>query len=192
MTVFYHRGFWTLKNVGEKGGDPVRGIFLAAIWLAEAATIVGVAAWTAWRGISSQPFCETCNRWTTTEVSVRRLMPSGSEAKSLELLKAGELAALDDFAPAPAGAGAYLQLDLALCPTCQQSNFLSIYNCQQTVDKHGKPTLTKTTVLENLIIAADDIPGLRQCGRLPVAGEDAQLPDFLQSPPDGGDREKAD
>jgi hypothetical protein len=191
MKFFYERGLWTLGHGGQ-GGDRVSGIVLGIVWLGEAGIIVGLAARIAWRGISSQPFCETCNRWTVSEANVQRLAASSRQAEALEPVKAGDLAALDAFDRAAANARAYLQLDLARCPKCQQSNFLSIYDCQHTVDKHGKPKLTKTAVVENLIIAADDIPRVRQAGRVPATDTDAPLPDSLQSPPDGGAQEKAE
>ena len=160
IKVFYEKGFWSIGNIGAGAGPggaaapPVKGIFLAAVWLAEAGMIVGVAAWTAWRGISSQPFCETCNRWTTIEPNVQRLVPGSGQANSLERVKAGDLTALGEFTRARIGVRAYLQLDLARCPSCQQSNFLSIHSCQDTVDRNGKPKVVKTAVIENLIIGA--------------------------------------
>jgi hypothetical protein len=191
MKVFYHQGFWTLGHAGQKGGDLVSGVFLGAIWLAEAGVIVGIATWIAWRGISSQPFCETCKRWTVTEANVQWLAPFSGQAQSLEQVKAGELAALDDFDRAPANARAYLQLDLARCPKCRQSNFLSIYNCQRTVDKNGKPKVNKIAVVENLIIAADDVPAVRTAGRA-APDEDMPPADSPQSPPEGGAQAGAD
>ena len=66
--------------------------------------IVGVAAWTAYRGITSLPFCESCNRWTVIETEVQRLNPCGFQADALERVKAGDLAALAHFARAPPSA----------------------------------------------------------------------------------------
>jgi hypothetical protein len=206
IAFFYEKGLWTLGHAGQHGGDRVSGVFLGAVWLAEGGVIVGLAACAAWHGVSALPFCETCNCWTVSEANVQRLThPAGpvqtmgaviddfkSIPNRLQRLKDGDLAALDDFDRAPPSAQAYLQLDLARCPTCQQSNFLSVFDCQHTVDKNKKMKVTKTAVVQNLIITAADVPRVRQAGRVPAESTDVQLPDFLQSLERDGKEEKTE
>ena len=109
-------------------------------------------------------------------------MPGSGQANSLERVKAGDLTALGEFTRARIGVRAYLQLDLARCPSCQQSNFLSIHSCQDTVDRNGKPKVVKTAVIENLIIGADDVPRVARRARFPRPPSSRNFPTSCDSP----------
>lgn len=65
MQLLYENGSW-----GMGDGEPVKGVFLAAIWLLEAAVILGVAVTTARRMTVKLPFCDQCDQWTTVEEGV--------------------------------------------------------------------------------------------------------------------------
>jgi hypothetical protein len=177
VQFFYDNGFWTLGHHGGNG-DVVKGVFLAVIWIAEAAAVLGCATVCAYAMSNALPFCETCNRWTVLHKAVRQLLPVGVREDSLRRATAGDVDALTELVRAESGARTCLQLDLASCPACQQSNFLSIRMVQRTVDSKGKEQVKKTTLLKDLMLEAADVPRVRQAGRDP-----AELVSAAEEPP---------
>jgi hypothetical protein len=165
---FYENGFWTIGHGGGQGGQAVTGVALAAVWSVEASVIVGFAAWSAYKGVASTPFCETCNRWTVAAPDVRRLLaPSEAQGR----LVAGDLGALAESRLATGREPWYLQLDLAFCPACGQSNFLSVLSVKNTLDEKGNPKVVKKTLLQHLVIAAADVLRVRDAGLAAEQGE---------------------
>ncbi len=132
IRVFYENGFW---GMGE--GENLKGVFLALIWLAEAGIIVWLATILAIGSIASLSFCERCNRWTTAEEGVQKLLVEPGQESIVEAAATGDIVPLKDLYRAPDDAAAYLQLDVAHCDTCSESNFLTIQMVTHTEDKKG-------------------------------------------------------
>jgi hypothetical protein len=164
IKVFYENGAWAMKN-----GPPVSGIMLAVFWSIEAAIIVGLSTVVAWYVISDHPFCENCKRWTVNEKGNRSLSLIGAEDDLRQLL-AGDPTSLMKFNLAQ-NEQEYLQLDLALCPTCTESNFLTVQRVTETVDKEGKVNSTRTPLLQNLLLDPDYLPLVRNAGCEPPSPE---------------------
>lgn len=115
IQVFYDKGFWCISHHGQ-GGDTVKGVFLAIVWVLEGGAILACAAGCAYRMSAALPFCETCNRWTVLEKAVRRLLPLGLKADSVDRAVAGNVDGLTDLARADGDPATCLELDLACCP----------------------------------------------------------------------------
>jgi hypothetical protein len=166
---FYENGTWGIGHgVGNQGQvNNITGIFLLIIWLAEAGLVIGITIGTARKILSSRPFCEYCNQWTGIEKGVRKLSLQGAD-EALKRLLTGDLTSLGDFTRS-VGEAAYLQLDLAACSTCSQSNFLTLQTIQHEVDKEGKTTVNKKTILQHLILEPHEVPMVRDAGKDPPA-----------------------
>jgi hypothetical protein len=186
IQVFYDRGFWSISHHGQHA-DAVKGVFLVIVWLAEGGVILICSTACAFTLTASLPFCERCNRWTVVEKAVRRLLPRGTRPDSAQRAMAGDVDALLDLLRASGDPYEYLQLDLASCPTCQESSYLSIQFVRRTLDKKGKAQVSKTVVLKNLVLDPADIPRIRQAGRdpaeFPASPESPSLPVAGESPP---------
>lgn len=175
ISFFYHNGLW-----GFTDGAMVSGVVLAVVWILEALIIVGGSTLVAAMMIAGRPFCEQCYQWTTIEKDVRRLSAANAQQDQLERVLRGDLNALSAMVPATKGEPVYFRLDVARCPTCSQSNFLSIQAVSEGVDKEGKPTTNETAVFEHLVITQQQLALVRQAGREAApAPPRAQLADDL-------------
>jgi hypothetical protein len=159
MKAFYENGLWSIK------GGTVSGIPLAIVWIIEAVVIVGAATFFARDAILHHPFCELCRRWTKKTVGTRSLSLLGSNELIKQLLE-GDLTTLDKINLAQ-NEGTTLRLDLATCPTCDESCFLTIQQVTVTINKEGKPETKVEPLVNNMIIVAEDIPLIENAGRMP-------------------------
>lgn len=157
MKFFYEKGFWSMEH-----GQTVSGPFLAAIWLAEAGVIVGMATWAAYRTISWLPFCEPCECWTTITKKVRQLIvPDAARLK----LSGGDLSVLEECRVAAGHEPEYLQFDLARCPKCEHTNLLSVHAVTNTLNKKGEMKATKKVLLKHLVVSAAEASHIGSVGR---------------------------
>jgi hypothetical protein len=181
MEIFYEKGAW-----GFKHGGNVSGIPLAIVWAIEAVVIVGASTFFARNAIAHHPFCENCSRWTDIVPGGRHLSLAGAQ-ESLAQLLSGDLAALANFNLAQ-NENVFLQLDLASCPACEESCYLTIQQITQTYDKEGKLKVETTPLLRNMLIDAEAVPLVLSAGREPPppVEEDAQG----EIPPETGETPK--
>jgi len=174
MAFFYRQGFWSLF-----GARALSGMLLGAVWVIEAAIIVGGATALAVVFFGRTPFCETCRRWCTAVEGVAKLQVRPSQETVLERVLAGKLDALDELYRAEAKAETYLRLDVSRCETCSASNFLSIRNVVHGVDRDGNSQMSVETLLANLVLHESDLAAVRSAGRRPdvVEPKDTDPPD---------------
>ncbi|MHC4405194.1 MAG: hypothetical protein ACYTG0_36575 [Planctomycetota bacterium] len=159
MKVFYKDGMWTYRD------KAVTGIPLAIIWLVEAGLILALANVVARTFIASRTFCERCRQWTVVEEGVQELALESGEERALERILSGDLAALNELHRAPEGAEGCLRLDLARCPTCTESNFLTIQMVSQAVDAQGNLQTKTEALFSNLLLGEADALAFRHVGR---------------------------
>jgi hypothetical protein len=151
IQVLYAEGDW-----GFSAGQPVKGVELAVIWVLEAAIILGGSTWFALQQILHHPFCEKCNRWTDFAPGVRTLSMVVAEDAMKTLLE-GDLTSLRRFSNSQDERN-YLQLDMASCPTCDESHYLTIYQVKLSRDENGKLKKDCTPLLRDMHVAAEDLP----------------------------------
>jgi hypothetical protein len=165
MAYLYEHGSWGLT----KGGN-VTGIALVITWIVEAGLILGASTLTAFAFSATLPFCERCYQWTRVESSIRVLSALTAGEEFLARLRGGELAALAEL-PVEAGKPTrYVQVDAACCPSCGESNFLTVKIVTRTVDKKGKEETKSDDLVTNLIVTPADIAFARTAGvAAPVA-----------------------
>ena len=158
----YENGFW---GIGQNGG-PVTGPFLAAVWLIEAAMIVGLSVIAVRIFLGERPFCEETGQWTKSQANAARLSLVDDdlvEGKLKRLLE-GDLGSLPEFYRANPGDAVILQLDLATCDDCPQCNYLTIKSVQAVVNKKGEVTNQETKLLTNLRITPEQVEIVRTAG----------------------------
>ena len=101
-------------------------------------------------------------------------MPPEDDGASLEQLLSGDVSALQSFSQSPPDAGAYLRIDTAVCPDCDDCNCVTVNLAEITVDKDGDNNLSTSALIENMLLSKADLESLREIvGNLPVA----ELPD---------------
>lgn len=170
--ALFEKGSW---GIGK--GEPITGWFLVLFWVAEIGTIL-VVSLTASMIHASVPFCESCDEWADQEKGVARLDATGDEPAWQQVL-GGDLPALAEFSPAHGLAPQFVRLDLARCPRCEESRFLTINKVQMVVDKNGNPTEKEEQLITNAMITPEQYAVVETCGML--------YRDQLENPADGGE-----
>jgi hypothetical protein len=165
---FYKNGFWAIGHrVGNNNQQPVTGIVLVVVWLAEAGIIVGVAAFVAWVTLGNLVYCEHCENWARSQKDVKRLtlsVPDGVIAK----VAAGDLSPLDAWPMANPADQFFIRLNLDFCDGCEKSNYLTMERVVTQLDKKGKPQQVVTPIVKRMPIDAVDVPRVRAAGHLAV------------------------
>jgi hypothetical protein len=154
----------TMVAVGREGiwgfvsSDPVKGLELYGIWIAEAVTIVGGAAFMAYLMVSGKPFCERCSRWVSNKTKLPELCPPRNE-HVLDGLLTGDVSGILTLGRGRDG-GMHIQVEVRGCGTCDEMYIANISVVAESTDKKGK-TETKTThLVKNLRLSAADYQAL--------------------------------
>ena len=143
----FENGSWAIRR------SVIKGWLLVVFWVAEALAI-GFIVVAGASADAQRPFCETCLEWSDSTSNLMRLQGTGTEPAFQEVL-AGDLTALGLCEPAPHGSREYVRLDLASCPKCEHSSFVSLYAVTVTKDKKGNDkTDQKTLVMNGALTAA--------------------------------------
>jgi hypothetical protein len=157
--ALFEKGSWGLSD-----GNPITGWVLAALWVVETGIVLVVSLLLSLR-YSDVPFCETCNEWTQVERGVARLAADGSEP-AWENVLAGDLPALAEFHPSPPGAAQFVRLDVARCPRCDQSRFVTIKAVEIVVDKNGNTSEKERELITNGTLTPGQFAVIEACSSL--------------------------
>jgi hypothetical protein len=169
MQFFYEKGLWSISNFGrDKNAQMVSGLPLAAVWLLEAAVVVGGATFTAWTAVRRLVYCEHCERWVKSEKGVKKFAINVPQ-NLISLIVGGDVGKLDALPLASPGDRSFLRLDLDCCDGCSTSNYLSIERIVTSLDKKGKPKQESTTLVRHLAVKPADALLIRQAG--PLVGD---------------------
>jgi hypothetical protein len=157
--VLFEKGSWGLTS-----GEMVTGWFLVAFWVAE----VGVVLWISQNlalASAHRPFCELCNEWTNVETDLVRIAGTGHEPAWQKVL-AGDLPSLAELPPAEPSALQFVRLDVARCPHCEQSRFLSAFAVQIKIDKKGNESKTERRIIQNAKLTPAKFAVVEVCAQL--------------------------
>lgn len=173
MQKINETGTWSLK------GSTPSGVFLAVIWVLEAAMILG-GAWLMAKAQATEPFSETSNEWADEETLAHPLSFAQDAATTRTALESGQFHHLTPHTSAEAEAP-FARLKLHSAPNDHNCRYLTLENVTTTVDKKGKASQSTTTVVQHLAISAADFQELqRRFGTLP-AGPPTPAPVTLES-----------
>jgi hypothetical protein len=152
----------------EVGHTVVKGTRLVTSWCLEFAAFVFVPAVWALYMRSSAPFCEHCNCWTTFSL-IRHYESLDEDNPLLPRLITGDLTAVRalvvfNFDDLPSNVlSSWLRFDVAICPSCTNSNYLSIAHVVPT-NKGGEIAFVNQYLLKNVRISNDQVALIRQNG----------------------------
>ncbi len=138
-------GVWSIKS------STPTGYVLGAVWLPEAGILVGMAVWLPRSGIGSTPFNEQTGTWADTVVAYGPFLLKGELHALTSRLEAGDTAAVNELALAPAGASSFHHCVITSCADDDQFTLLSLDSVRRSYDKNGKD-LTKRSLLKHLFI----------------------------------------
>lgn len=153
MGYLYDNGSWTIGH-GGSGGGAVTGVFLAIVWVAEAATIIGFATVIPYSFISSTPYCETTGAWLAANRNIDTFEVIDDPQKSAEL-KSGSLQPLIDAKAREPGSLRFTRLCLKRSPTIQTFCTVRVMRVTQKIDKKGKIQETVKSLSGDLVIPPD-------------------------------------
>src|SRR5262245_24699812 len=154
----FEKGSWGIKK------ETVTGWFLVAFWIAEALLVLRICVSFA-LAEARRPFCESCGEWTEIEENVARLAATGDEPAWQQVF-AGDLPSLAEFPAAEQGAHQYARLDVARCPRCEQSRYLTVSTVKITIDKKGKATEHVRRLTTNAILTPSQFAVVEACSKL--------------------------
>ncbi len=155
----FQKGSWGISQ-----NNLITGWLLVAFWVGETIVVLGLAAVVSLIN-SERPFCEGCREWTEKQLGVARLAGNGTEPAWTKVLS-GELPALAEFQPSPPGAMQFVRLDLARCPRCEHSRFLTISAVSVSVDKEGKTSEATRALATNAVLTPAQCAVVEACGQL--------------------------
>lgn len=172
----FDEGSW-----GFSKNAPVKGWFLVAFWIAEALLIASVMYFVI-TSDADQPFCESCQQWTETEKGVAMFHATGREPE-WDRLRSGDYSALTQLPILMSKQPEYVRVDVATCPKCSASNFLTVQHVKVKKDDEGGETKTETNLLTNIVLRGDHLQLVRELVDRAVEAEAART---LSANPAGG------
>jgi hypothetical protein len=148
MKRIFSDGIW-----GLGGGGALSGWAAVAFWIIEAGLIFGTAIVTGMGTYGSRPFCENCYRWNDETEELAVLPVSTSDPAWIQI-RGGNFNALKKLQIATGSDSSYVELRLADCPTCDESDYLSAIGITLTVDD-GQIKKQETDLFRNLSVTRD-------------------------------------
>ena len=152
MKGIYADGIWAM------GAGALSGLGAVAIWIVEAGLIYGMAYVTGMKTYGNRPFCEICNRWND-ETEDLAVLPVETTDPAWMQIRNGNFDALKKLQIASSRDGAYVELRLADCPTCDESDYLSAIGITLTVDD-GQLKKHETDIFRHLSVTRDQREGI--------------------------------
>jgi len=149
-------GTWGLGDDAKVAAT--HGTELWAIWIAEAATVIGVAPSVASYVFRLRPFCEACECWAERGARFQRATPANM-GQLKRHLETKDLEPLNQLAPANKEND--LSIELNSCPRCRLFNTLSITHTVVTRRKWGKPIMKRKEIMRRLIVRPEHAETLR-------------------------------
>lgn len=138
-------GTWSLK------GSTPSGVFLAVIWVVEAAIILG-GTWLMAKAQATEPFSETINEWAEEQTLAHPLAFAQDVPTTRTALETGQFHHLAPHTGAEADAP-FARLKLHSAPNDPNCRYLTLENVTTTFDKKGKPSESTANVVQHLAIS---------------------------------------
>ena len=173
----FAEGIWAMR-----AGKPVSGWAIAAVWVAEALIIFGTAL-AARMVYGNTPFCEDCNQWTEETKELANLPvspqdPAWQEFASGNLDAVKRLQVVED-------SPVYVELQLAACPSCTNSDFVSAVGVALSTDSDGNIQKNEEDIVRHLKISRAQRDEVQQFAimmqeAVEAMGEDNHDPDDIR------------
>ncbi|MBN8614304.1 MAG: hypothetical protein J0L92_27135 [Deltaproteobacteria bacterium] len=161
IAQIYEHGTW---GIGSSATSNVSGAMLGAVWVCEAATIIGFSTGVSLSMTKGRVFCETCESWCTVSGDLARWDLDHGETLRSSIVERGELSILSST-PAAVMIDRWLALKLGFCEQCGETNVLAIDSMTRKVDGKGNVTITDRPFVPYHCISKGEMRTLRQTFR---------------------------
>ena len=138
---------------------PINGSVLWGLWLAEAAIVLGIGSQVPVRMLRHLSYCEPCERWCDRHEGVVSVN-YGDEAALRARLERRDFGALLDLGNADMDAARRFRVDLDQCPTCGNTNLLSVFRVDVSFEK-GARQEKAVRVVDRLRVTAEEAHAVR-------------------------------
>lgn len=142
----FENGLWV------KNGNPHDGYEAVIGWVLEA-LIIFVMAFVSRKVYGNQPFCEDCNEWTS-ETKELAVLPVSATDPAWQTVIGGNVSSIRKLQLAP-DSNRYVELQLASCPSCTSSDFLTAVSVELRLNKEGNLEKNESDIFRALTISAD-------------------------------------
>jgi hypothetical protein len=150
VNALFENGSWGLSD-----NAPVKGWPLVAVWVVEAGVLYFIA-WATALSALMQPFCERCRAWTSMQQGIVRFAGNGGESV-WQRIADGDLPALGEVTVLADEPPRFVRLDMARCPHCAESNFLTLKAVELTTDNEGKVKTKERSIVEHAILSSAQV-----------------------------------
>jgi hypothetical protein len=160
MLAINQVGTWSFGS----GSKPDHGVFLWAVWGAEALLVVGVGTLAALAMVGKRPFCERCDQWTNQK-SHLLFAPnlSGDEFKAK--LESNDVTGLEKLAPGDKKQP-HFRIDLHTCGNCHSLNTVTL---NQVFPKNSHTWVNKLMITPDQAAIIRNLALARSAVARPVA-----------------------
>jgi hypothetical protein len=157
-------GLWEIK------GSTPTGWGLYTFWLIEAGIMLIGPTLLGWQ--HNTPFCEACDLWAE-EVAFPGGMQISHELETLKRdLEDEQYESLRALITGSHDAENYLQMKFWMCPSCEDSTWLTLEQITTTTNAKGESNTSTDTIVENLVISRREAEELLSTtSAAPVGGE---------------------
>jgi len=162
IPFLYDHGSWGLKSGGN-----VTGPALAAVWLAEALLIVGLAAYLPWRFVNRTPFCEQDQVWLRDRKVVDTLGAFTDPAQRAALA-AGDITPLTQARPRAEDDAAFTRLLLKRADRCGTFCTVRIQEVRHHWDDKGRVKETAKDLTGDLVLPSAHFDLITKFESLPI------------------------
>ena len=142
--LIFDNGIW-----GMGAGGAISGWSVVGLWVLEALLIFGTAL-AAKSVYGNAPFCEDCNGWTEETKELAQL-PVSPDDPAWQQFAQGNLDAVKKLQIIQ-NVPQYVELQLAACPSCTNSDFISAVGVTLTANKEGEIQKHETDIVRHLRI----------------------------------------
>jgi hypothetical protein len=164
---------------------------LYGIWSLEAGIVLVVALLTA--SSNDEPFCENCDQWIEPQGEPVPLPNHGQLDQLQRDLEAESYGAFEELAAAQLEPSDFLNAIIKTCPSCSDSNYLSVDRVTTTTKSSGEEDVNTATLMANLSIPTAVIEQLREIAQRPVEDQSAtEQPDAVHDDHDELDSDHDD
>lgn len=148
MKLILPEGTWSIG----KAQAPVRGTFLALVWIAEAVIILVSSI--IFPSMTSV-FCEECNCWIKDEKNLSHLEPVEDVEEFKTQLEQRQYSALLNLAKVDESSTVYTEVDFGMCDKCKNLSYMTVKAITVKKNSKGKENKTEKDIVEKLIIDTD-------------------------------------
>lgn len=146
------RGVWSIK------GTTPKGIVLMGFWAIEAIGIVGMSAWTGFKAVSNNAFCEKCDCWMEDAAPLGFFSVTNDAGGLRSDMEVGRLDKLKSLYGVTPDESHHTIVSLEDCAKCSGHKLLTLTERVITFDDKGNQQ-NKDTVVINRLRVEEAVPG---------------------------------